>query len=79
VLGWSGSGSWRCRSPARSGITSRSSPRRWRHEEFAASTTLTSSRDADEQVDLWGKYLAEELSAIYREQSAVVASAVPPT
>jgi hypothetical protein len=35
--------------------------------------------DADEQVDLWGKYLAEELSTIYRQQSAVVASAVPPT
>ncbi len=26
--------------------------------------------DADEQIDLWGKYLAEELPAIYGEQSA---------
>ncbi len=26
--------------------------------------------DADEQIDLWGKYLAEELSAIYGEQAA---------
>ena len=28
--------------------------------------------DADEQIDLWGKYLAEELPAIYGEQSAAV-------
>jgi TIR domain len=28
--------------------------------------------DADEQIDLWGKYLAEELLAIYGEQAAVV-------
>src|SRR5690348_4900345 len=28
--------------------------------------------DADEQIDLWGKYLAEELPAIYGEQAAVV-------
>ena len=28
--------------------------------------------DADEQIDLWGKYLAEELSAIYGEQAAAV-------
>ena len=26
--------------------------------------------DADEQIDLWGKYLAEELPAIYAEQAA---------
>ena len=26
--------------------------------------------DADEQIDLWGKYLAEELPAIYGEQAA---------
>jgi hypothetical protein len=28
--------------------------------------------DADEQVELWGKYLAEELPAIYGEQAVVV-------
>jgi roadblock/LC7 domain-containing protein len=28
--------------------------------------------DADEQIDLWGKYLAEELPVIYGEQAAVV-------
>jgi hypothetical protein len=28
--------------------------------------------DADEQIDLWGKYLAEELPAIYAEQAATV-------
>ena len=28
--------------------------------------------DADEEIDLWGKYLAEELPAIYGEQAAVV-------
>ena len=28
--------------------------------------------DADEQIELWGKYLAEELSAIYGEQAAAV-------
>jgi TIR domain len=28
--------------------------------------------DADEQIELWGKYLAEELSAIYAEQTATV-------
>ena len=28
--------------------------------------------DADEQVGLWGKYLAEELPAIYGEQAAAV-------
>jgi hypothetical protein len=28
--------------------------------------------DADEQIDLWGKYLAEELSAVYAEQAASV-------
>jgi hypothetical protein len=28
--------------------------------------------DADEQIDLWGKYLAEELPAIYSEQAAAV-------
>jgi HEAT repeat protein len=28
--------------------------------------------DADEQIELWGKYLAEELPAIYGEQSAAV-------
>src|SRR5580700_5298212 len=28
--------------------------------------------DADEQIDLWGKYLAEELPAIYGEQAASV-------
>ncbi len=51
-------------------------------EKLAAALAARGIRcfyDADEQVDLWGKYLAEELSAIYREQSAVVASAVPPT
>jgi hypothetical protein len=28
--------------------------------------------DADEQIDLWGKYLAEKLPAIYGEQAAAV-------
>ena len=28
--------------------------------------------DADEQIDLWGKYLAEELPTIYGEQAAAV-------
>jgi hypothetical protein len=28
--------------------------------------------DADEQIELWGKYLAEELPAIYGEQAATV-------
>jgi hypothetical protein len=28
--------------------------------------------DADEQIELWGKYLAEELAAIYGEQAAAV-------
>jgi predicted negative regulator of RcsB-dependent stress response len=28
--------------------------------------------DADEQIDLWGRYLAEELPAIYGEQAAAV-------
>src|SRR5690348_4483260 len=28
--------------------------------------------DADEQIELWGKYLAEELPAIYAEQAATV-------
>jgi hypothetical protein len=28
--------------------------------------------DADEQIELWGKYLAEELPVIYSEQAAVV-------
>jgi hypothetical protein len=28
--------------------------------------------DADEQIDLWGKYLAEELPAIYGEQAAAI-------
>jgi hypothetical protein len=28
--------------------------------------------DADEQIELWGKYLAEELPVIYAEQAAAV-------
>jgi hypothetical protein len=28
--------------------------------------------DADEQIELWGKYLAEELPAIYGERAAAV-------
>jgi hypothetical protein len=28
--------------------------------------------DADEQIELWGKYLAEELPAIYAKQAAAV-------
>ena len=51
-------------------------------EQVAAALAVRGIRcfyDADEQVDLWGKYLAEELSAIFRERSAVVVSAVPPT
>ena len=33
---------------------------------------IRSFYDADEQVGLWGKYLAEELPAIYAEQAAAV-------
>jgi hypothetical protein len=28
--------------------------------------------DADEQIELWGRYLADELPAIYGEQAAAV-------
>jgi len=31
--------------------------------------------DADEQIELWGKYLAEELPAIYGEQAAAGSAA----
>jgi hypothetical protein len=31
--------------------------------------------DADEEIDLWGKYLAEELPAIYAERAATVGAA----
>src|SRR5260370_7991603 len=34
--------------------------------------------DADEQIDLWGKYLAEELPVIYGEQAAAVVGFVSP-
>jgi hypothetical protein len=59
MRGRDGSGMWRCRSPARSGPTSSRSPVRCFY-------------DADEQIDLWGKYLAEELPAIYAERAAAV-------
>ena len=57
---------WRCRSPGRSGTTC---------EQVAAALKERGLRcfyDADEQVGLWGKYLAEELPAIYGEQAAAV-------
>ena len=44
-------------------------------EQVAEALTAQGVRcfyDADEQIDLWGKYLAEELPAIYGEQAATV-------
>ena len=44
-------------------------------EQVASALTARGVRcfyDADEQIDLWGKYLAEELAAIYAEQAAAV-------
>jgi hypothetical protein len=44
-------------------------------EQVAAALTARGVRcfyDADEQAELWGRYLAEELPAIYGEQAAVV-------
>ncbi len=44
-------------------------------EQVAAALTARGVRcfyDADEQIDLWGKYLAEELPAIYGERAAAV-------
>jgi hypothetical protein len=35
--------------------------------------------DADEQADLWGEHLSDELSAICQRRSTVAASAVSPT
>ena len=57
---------WRCRSPERSGTT---------FEQVARALKARGVHcfyDADEEIDLWGKYLAEELPAIYGEQAAVV-------
>ena len=55
---------WRCRSPAHSGTT---------FEQVAQALTARGVHcfyDADEQIDLWGKFLAEELPAIYAERVA---------
>src|ERR1039457_7550910 len=44
-------------------------------EQVAAALTARGVRcfyDADEEIELWGKYLAEGLPAIYGEQAAVV-------
>jgi TIR domain len=44
-------------------------------EQVAGALTARGLRcffDADEQVELWGRYLAEELPAIYAEQAAAV-------
>jgi TIR domain len=44
-------------------------------EQVAAALKARGMRcfyDADEQIELWGRYLAEELPAIYAEQAAVV-------
>src|SRR5580692_3058982 len=44
-------------------------------EQVAAALTARGVRcfyDADEQIDLWGRYLAEELPRIYAEESAAV-------
>ncbi len=44
-------------------------------EQVACALTAQGVRcfyDADEQIDLWGKYLAEELPAIYSERAAAV-------
>ena len=44
-------------------------------EQVAGALTAQGVRcfyDADEQIELWGKYLAEELPAIYGEQAAAV-------
>ena len=44
-------------------------------EQVAGALTARGMRcfyDADEQIELWGKYLAEELPAIYAEQAAAV-------
>jgi hypothetical protein len=38
----------------------------------AAGARIRCFYDADEQIDLWGKYLAEELPVIYGEQAAAV-------
>ena len=41
-------------------------------EQVAAALKARGTRcfyDADEQIDMWGKYLAEELTAIYGEQA----------
>jgi hypothetical protein len=46
-------------------------------EQVAEALTAQGVRcfyDADEQIELWGKYLAEELPAIYGEQAAAVVS-----
>src|SRR5215471_14984535 len=44
-------------------------------EQVAQALTARGVRcfyDADEQIELWGRYLAEELAAIYAEQAAAV-------
>ena len=58
-----GGGMWRCRSPTRSGTTSSRSP-------GAEGAGVRCFYDADEQTELWGKYLAEELPRIYARESA---------
>ena len=66
VPGRGGGGMWRCRSPGRSGTTSSRSPRALK------ARGVRCFYDADEQIELWGRYLAEELPAIYGEQAAAV-------
>src|ERR1017187_6947169 len=49
-------------------------------EQVAAALTARGVRcfyDADEEIELWGKYLAEELPAIYGEQAAAFVIFVP--
>ena len=58
---------WRCRSRARSGTMCRAGRR-----DIEGAGGVRCFYDGDEVVELWGKDLAEELSAIYGEQSAAV-------
>ena len=61
-----GGGMWRCRSLARSGTMLR------QVAEALKARGVRCFYDADEQIELWGKYLAEELPTIYGEQAAAV-------
>src|SRR5690348_10658633 len=61
-----GGGMWRCRSPGQSEVMSSRSPGRCRRGGCAASTTLMCRSTCG------GKYLAEELPAVYSERAATV-------